>query len=119
MSQNITGITKEQYEQWCKESETYNLSGSDLEKDLLRVKSINQEEIINLENQQFQILKKLSKIIRHREFLVLEAGKPLHNCAYNLAEEEKLSSLWVKFWRVTDYLGSFRQEMKAIESLPQ
>ena len=44
----MTGITKEQYEQWCKESETYNLSADDLEKDLLRVKSRNQEEIIIL-----------------------------------------------------------------------
>ena len=60
----MTGITKEQYEQWCKESETYNLSADDLEKDLLRVKSINQEEIINLENQQFQILKKLKKKLK-------------------------------------------------------
>lgn len=95
----------------CKESDNNFGYPTDQEsKDA--AKDIMQEQVTNLEKQQFQLL----TMIRDLSSI----SRPWHKVSDRTErEEERLGNKWVRFWRVTDNLGELRNELKAFNSLPQ
>ena len=110
MSHNLIGITKQQYEQMCQESDAIKAENDQARSDLER--DIMQEQVTNLEKQQFQLLTMIRDLT--------SISRPWHKVSDRTErEEERLGNKWVRFWRVTDNLGELRNEVRAFNSLPQ
>ena len=110
MSRNI-GITKQEYQNMCKESDN-NFGYPTEQEQEHATKDIMQEQITNLEKQQIQLLTMIRDLTSIR--------RPWHKGSDRTEREEvDLGRKWVRFWRVTDSLGELNIELKAFNSLPQ